>query len=53
MDPLNLASERMHVSHAHQLRKTGRTLVWGSYRAQNGGPNIKSFITNDETEFKI
>jgi len=24
---------RMHASHAYTLRKTGRTLIWGSYRS--------------------
>ena len=45
----------MHASHGYTLRKTGRMLIWGSSRSQHGGgeANIKSFVTNDETEFRI
>jgi len=31
---------RMHVNHAYTLRKTGRTLKWGSYRSQHEGQTL-------------
>jgi hypothetical protein len=35
------------------LRKTGRTLIWGSHRPQHTVANIKSLVANDETGFKV
>jgi hypothetical protein len=35
------------------LRKTIRTLLWGSHRPMHGVANVKSLVTNDETGFKV
>jgi len=35
------------------LRKTGKTLVWGSHRPQHRVTNVTSLVANDETGFKI
>jgi hypothetical protein len=34
------------------LKKTGRTLIWGSYRSLHGVANVKSSAANDKTGFK-
>jgi hypothetical protein len=34
------------------LRKTGKTLIWGSRRPLHGVANVKSSVANDETGFK-
>jgi hypothetical protein len=55
--PFKSCGARMHGSQAYTLRKTGRTLMWGSYRLQHGGggggANVKTLVTTDETKFKI
>ena len=35
------------------LRKTGKTLVWGSHRPQHGLANVQSLVAIDETGFKV
>jgi alpha-glucosidase (family GH31 glycosyl hydrolase) len=35
------------------LRKTGRTLVWGSHRPLHGVAKVTSSVANDETGFKV
>jgi hypothetical protein len=35
------------------LRKTGRTLIWGSHRPLLGVANVTSSVANDETGFKV
>jgi hypothetical protein len=35
------------------LRKTGRTLLWGSHRPEHGVANVKSLMANNETGFKV
>jgi hypothetical protein len=35
------------------LRKTGRTLIWGSHRLLHGVLNVKSSVANNETGFKV
>jgi len=37
---LNLVGGRMHGSQAYTLRKTCRTLIWGSYRPQHRGQTL-------------
>jgi hypothetical protein len=50
---LKFCGGRMHGSHAHTLRKTGSTFIWGSYRTQHGGGGFKSLVANDNKHFKI
>jgi hypothetical protein len=35
------------------LRKTGRTLIWGSHRPLHGVANVKPSVANDETGFNV
>jgi hypothetical protein len=35
------------------LRKTGRTLIWGSHRPLQGVASVKSSVANDETGFNV
>jgi hypothetical protein len=35
------------------LRKTGRTLIWGSHRPQHRLANVKLLVAIDETGFKV
>jgi len=35
------------------LRKTGRTLIWGSHSPQHGVENIKTLVANDENGFML
>jgi hypothetical protein len=45
-------SSSLYSCYAYTFKKTGRTLIWGSYKLQHEG-NIKSLVTSDKTEFKI
>jgi hypothetical protein len=35
------------------LRKTRRTIIWGSHRPPHGVANVKSSVANDGTGFKV
>jgi hypothetical protein len=35
------------------LRKTVRTLIWGSHRPMNRVANVKSLVANDKTRLKV
>jgi hypothetical protein len=35
------------------LRKTGRSLIWGSHRLLQQVAKVKSLVANDKTGFKV